>query len=315
MRRRARRRTCSATAPTPTRQHIKEQLATATDRVDVLEDQQEGRRNEEMLGTAGDVLGDVATGRSIGKVLGGLFGKLGGAAGRRSRSKQSTTHVDARADEGRLVARATLRARRRAVGRHRAGRAGVGGEGRSHRDGRDLPHQDERAPRRPSPALDPYAVAVSPAGRIVTGRPDASGIVVSGSTSMVALADRPGLLPSWPCVTDATPRRTRSSQATVATKDPCSLDTVASSPSAKPRCDASAGWRRRMRPACVCIRPVSDRVAPCHLSTWCEGPTRQPPRPSAAQAERASTRSDPPAALGQHRVAHPAVLDRHVDAV
>ncbi len=77
------------------RQRIEEQLATAVDRVDLLEDQQEGRRNEEMLGTAGDVLGDVATGKSLGKVLGGLFGKLGGAAGRRSRTRQSTTRVDA----------------------------------------------------------------------------------------------------------------------------------------------------------------------------------------------------------------------------
>jgi hypothetical protein len=77
------------------RQKIEQQIDAATDRVDVLQDQQEGRRNEEMLGTAGDVLGGVARGKSIGKVLGGLFGKLGSVAGRRSRSKQANTRVSA----------------------------------------------------------------------------------------------------------------------------------------------------------------------------------------------------------------------------
>jgi hypothetical protein len=61
----------------------------------VLEDQQGGRRNEEVLGTAGDVLGGVARGKSLGKVLGGLLGKLGSVAGRRSRSKQATTRLQA----------------------------------------------------------------------------------------------------------------------------------------------------------------------------------------------------------------------------
>jgi uncharacterized protein DUF87 len=77
------------------RQRLEQQLATAADRVDVLEDQQGGRRNEEMLGTAGDVLGGVARGKSLGKVLGGLLGKLGSVAGRRSRSKQATTRLQA----------------------------------------------------------------------------------------------------------------------------------------------------------------------------------------------------------------------------
>jgi hypothetical protein len=77
------------------RQRLEQQLATAADRVDVLEDQQGGRRNEEVLGTAGDVLGGVARGKSLGKVLGGLLGKLGSVAGRRSRSKQATTRVQA----------------------------------------------------------------------------------------------------------------------------------------------------------------------------------------------------------------------------
>ena len=37
----------------------------------------------------------VARGKSLGKVLGGLFGKLGSVAGRRSRSKQANTRLDA----------------------------------------------------------------------------------------------------------------------------------------------------------------------------------------------------------------------------
>jgi hypothetical protein len=77
------------------RQRIDQQLATAASRVEVLEDQQGGRRNEEMLGTAGDVLGGVARGKSLGKVLGGLLGKLGSVAGRRSRSKQASTRLQA----------------------------------------------------------------------------------------------------------------------------------------------------------------------------------------------------------------------------
>jgi hypothetical protein len=77
------------------RLRLEQQLATAADRVQVLEDQQGGRRNEEMLGTAGDVLGGVARGKSLGKVLGGLLGKLGSVAGRRSRSKQATTRLQA----------------------------------------------------------------------------------------------------------------------------------------------------------------------------------------------------------------------------
>lgn len=77
------------------RKRIEQQIETAADRVDVLQDQQSGRRNEEMLGTAGDVLGGVAKGKSLGKVLGGLLGKLGSVAGRRSRSKQADTRVDA----------------------------------------------------------------------------------------------------------------------------------------------------------------------------------------------------------------------------
>jgi hypothetical protein len=77
------------------RQRLEQQLTTAADRVDVLEDQHGGRRNEEMLGTAGDVLGGVARGKSLGKVLGGLPGKLGSVAGRRSRSKQASTRLQA----------------------------------------------------------------------------------------------------------------------------------------------------------------------------------------------------------------------------
>jgi hypothetical protein len=80
---------------TTKRQRLEQQLTTATDRVDVLEDQHGGRRNEEMLGTAGDVLGGVARGKSLGKVLGGLLGKLGSVAGRRSRSKQASTRLQA----------------------------------------------------------------------------------------------------------------------------------------------------------------------------------------------------------------------------
>ena len=98
---------------TTKRDRVEQQLAAAADRVRVLEDQSEGRRNEELLGSAGDVLGGVASGKSLGKVLGGLFGKLGSTAGRRSRSKQTDTRLDAARAKVVDDRAATRRARRR----------------------------------------------------------------------------------------------------------------------------------------------------------------------------------------------------------
>ena len=70
---------------------VRRQLAEAADRVDVLEEEAQGKRNSELLSTAGSILGGLFGGRS----RGGLLGKLGGAASRRSRTAAAKERVDA----------------------------------------------------------------------------------------------------------------------------------------------------------------------------------------------------------------------------
>lgn len=70
---------------------LREQIATAEDRAEVLEDQAIGQRNNELFSTAGSILGDLLGGRSSGRVL----GKLGTAAGRRGRTNAANQRLDA----------------------------------------------------------------------------------------------------------------------------------------------------------------------------------------------------------------------------
>ena len=71
-------------------------MQAADDRADVLEAQQKGRRNEEMLSTAGSILGGLLGGsRSRGGLLGSVFSKAGTAAGRRGRTAASGERLDA----------------------------------------------------------------------------------------------------------------------------------------------------------------------------------------------------------------------------
>jgi hypothetical protein len=70
---------------------LRDELATVEDRIDVLESEAEGKRNSELLSTAGSILGGLLGGKS----RGGLLGKLGGAAGRRGRTKAARERVDA----------------------------------------------------------------------------------------------------------------------------------------------------------------------------------------------------------------------------
>jgi hypothetical protein len=71
---------------------LRTQIASAEDRADVLESEKKGRRNEELLSTAGSILGGLLGGR---RSRGGLLGKLGSAAGRRSRSESAGKRLDA----------------------------------------------------------------------------------------------------------------------------------------------------------------------------------------------------------------------------
>ena len=75
---------------------LRRQIDSAEDRVDVLAEEAEGRRNSELLSTAGSVLGGLLGGRrSRGGLLGSVLGKAGSAAGRRGRSRASEERVEA----------------------------------------------------------------------------------------------------------------------------------------------------------------------------------------------------------------------------
>jgi hypothetical protein len=71
---------------------LRDQIAAAEDRVDVLEEEASSKGRSELLSTAGSLLGGLLGGR---KSRGGLLGKLSGAAGRRGRTKASKERLDA----------------------------------------------------------------------------------------------------------------------------------------------------------------------------------------------------------------------------
>ncbi len=72
------------------------QIQAAEDRAELLETQQKGRRSEEMLSTAGSILGGLLGGRrSRGGMLGSILGKAGSAAGRRTRTATASDRLDA----------------------------------------------------------------------------------------------------------------------------------------------------------------------------------------------------------------------------
>jgi hypothetical protein len=71
---------------------LQTQIQAAEDRAEVLEAEKRGRRNEELLSTAGSILGGLLGGR---RGRGGLLGKLGSAAGRRGRSNAANERLDA----------------------------------------------------------------------------------------------------------------------------------------------------------------------------------------------------------------------------
>jgi Helicase HerA, central domain len=75
---------------------LRDQLQTAEGRADVLEQQQEARRNEELLTTVGGVLGGIFGSR---RSRGGMFGALGRAAGRRGRTSTAGERLDVAQDK------------------------------------------------------------------------------------------------------------------------------------------------------------------------------------------------------------------------
>ena len=69
---------------------LRDQHATASERVDVLEEEAKGKRNSELLSTAGSILGGLFGGRKS-----SVLGKLGTAAGRRGRTSAAQERVSA----------------------------------------------------------------------------------------------------------------------------------------------------------------------------------------------------------------------------
>ena len=75
---------------------LRRQIDSAEDRADVLAEEATGKRNSELLSTAGSILGGLLGGRrSRGGLLGSVLGKAGTAAGRRGRSRASEERVEA----------------------------------------------------------------------------------------------------------------------------------------------------------------------------------------------------------------------------
>ncbi|HEX2783448.1 MAG TPA: helicase HerA-like domain-containing protein [Ilumatobacteraceae bacterium] len=75
---------------------VQSQTQAAEDRAEVLTTERQGRRSEEILSTAGSILGGLlGGGRSRGGMLGSIFGKAGTAAGRRSRTAAAGDRVEA----------------------------------------------------------------------------------------------------------------------------------------------------------------------------------------------------------------------------
>jgi hypothetical protein len=70
---------------------LRDSIAGAQDRVDVLQAEAHGKRNDEILSTAGSILGDLLGGRSHSRTL----RSLGSAAGRHGRTSAAHERVDA----------------------------------------------------------------------------------------------------------------------------------------------------------------------------------------------------------------------------
>lgn len=74
---------------------LREQLRTAENRADVLKEEREGKRNEEVLSTVGGVLGGIFGGRR----RGGVFGTINKAATKRRQSSAAGARLDAAEDK------------------------------------------------------------------------------------------------------------------------------------------------------------------------------------------------------------------------
>ena len=108
---------------------LQERLQAAQDRADVLAAEASGRQQEELLSTAGSILGSFLGGRT--RAAPAWPADLRSAAGRRSRSRAASERLDAaqnKVGHHRRAARPSWRTS--SAGGHAAHHLGVGGEGR-----------------------------------------------------------------------------------------------------------------------------------------------------------------------------------------
>lgn len=77
-------------------ERIQAQLQAAEDRADVLRTEQRGRQSQELLSTAGSILGGLLGGsKRRGGLVGSILGTAGTAAGRRTRSATASGRATA----------------------------------------------------------------------------------------------------------------------------------------------------------------------------------------------------------------------------
>ncbi len=135
-------------------------------------------------------------------------------------------------------------------------------------------------------------------------------MVVSGSTSAWLLTSRPGLWPRRPCTNETTPARTLSSSIDG------DIERAVHAGHGRGVAGRESGERRVVgvepHHGLVRTRAVAHGVAPRHLPTRGEEESGSG-RLMVAQPFEQGRRRDPPLAVGQHRLVHPAVLDREVE--
>jgi len=74
---------------------IQGQMQTAEGRTKVLEEQKKGQRNDEILSTAGSILGGFLGGKSRGSLLNSVLGKAGSVAGKHGRASATGERLNA----------------------------------------------------------------------------------------------------------------------------------------------------------------------------------------------------------------------------
>ena len=154
---------------------IRDEIAAAEDRVDVLQAEAHGKRNDELLSTAGSILGDLLGGRSRSRAL----RSLGSAAGRRGRTAAAGERVDAAQGKAGRLHDELDEPRGRAHHRDRRDRRQMAGHRRTDIDDLGRARANRRAGHRRRAGLEASRIgAWHPVSRRV--RPRSDGVPGTG---------------------------------------------------------------------------------------------------------------------------------------